>query len=172
MKPLSPFIGGVDAHTELRVARGRCGRYPEGRQISPVEAVRKLGGQWPDRKVAITMNWMRCKPADGKSWTTVRVRELRERLGIAVFDPAAERPETISVDQAAKLLGICGGSVYKLIHDEFLPATQLAPSAPWQITVAALTSAPVRQGIQAIIDRRPRNYRVLQGDRTLKLPGF
>ena len=118
------WVGG--RHTELRVARVRCGRYPEGRQIGPVEAVRKLGGQWPDREVAITMNRMRCKAADGKSWTTVRVRELRERLGIAAFDPAAERPETISVDQAAKRLGICGGSVHKLIRDKVLPATQLA----------------------------------------------
>ena len=59
------WVGG--RHTELRVARVRCGRYPEGRQISPGEAVRKLGGQWPDREVAITMNRMRCKAADGKS---------------------------------------------------------------------------------------------------------
>jgi hypothetical protein len=101
------WVGG--RHTELRVARVRCGSHPEGRQISPVEAVRKLGGHWPDREVAITMNRMRCKAADGKSWTTVRLRELRERLGIAAFDPAAERPETISVDQAAKRLKICVG---------------------------------------------------------------
>jgi hypothetical protein len=118
------------------------------------------------------MNRMRCKGANGKSWTTVRVRELRERLGIAAFDPAAERPETISVDRAAKRLEICSGSVHKLIRDKVHPATQLAPSAPWQIPVAALTSDAVRQGIQAIIDRRPRNYRVLQEDKTLRLPGF
>ena len=96
MKPLSPFIGWVDAIPSCASRGSDCGRYPEGRQISPVEAVRKLGGQWPDREVAITMNRMRCKPADGKSWTTVRVRELRERLGIAAFDPATERSETIS----------------------------------------------------------------------------
>jgi hypothetical protein len=50
----------------------------------------KLGGQWPDREVAVTMNRMRCKPSDGKAWTTIRVRELRERLGIAPFDPEFE----------------------------------------------------------------------------------
>ena len=33
---------------------------------------------------------MRCKPSDGKAWTTVRVRELRERLGIAPFDLTAQ----------------------------------------------------------------------------------
>ena len=32
-------------HTELRVSRVRCGRYPQDRHPSPVEVVRKLGGQ-------------------------------------------------------------------------------------------------------------------------------
>ena len=54
-------------HTELRVSRVRCGRYPADRHLSPVEVIRKLGGQWPDRDLAVTMNRMRCKSADGKS---------------------------------------------------------------------------------------------------------
>jgi hypothetical protein len=86
-------------HTELRVARVRTGRYPADRFPSPVEVVRRLGGQWSDREVAVTMNRMRCKSGDGQSWTTARVRELRERLGIAPFDPSASRPETISVEE-------------------------------------------------------------------------
>jgi len=98
-------------HTELRVPRVRCGRYPGDRHPSPVEVIRKLGGQWADREIAVTMNRMRCKPSDGKAWTTVRVRELRERLGIAPFAPEADRIETITVDKTAARLGICVGSV-------------------------------------------------------------
>ncbi|SEF03236.1 hypothetical protein SAMN05519104_7948 [Rhizobiales bacterium GAS188] len=52
--------------------------------IRTVAVICTLGGQWPDREVGVTMNRMRWKPSDGKSWKTVRVRELRERLG----DPA------------------------------------------------------------------------------------
>jgi DNA invertase Pin-like site-specific DNA recombinase len=159
-------------HTELRVSRVRCGRYPEDRRPSPVEVVRKLGGQWPDREVAVTLNRMRCKPSDGKAWTTVRVRELRERLGITPFDPQVARVETISADETATRLGICVGSVQKLIREGVLPATQLLPSAPWQIPVAALESEAIKTGVREIIGRRPRNYRVLQDDRTLKLPGL
>jgi hypothetical protein len=83
------------------------------------------------------MNRMRCKLADGNAWTTVRVRELRERLGIAAFDPTLSGAETISADAAAIRLGICVGSVQKLIRKGVLPATQLMPSAPWQIPVVA-----------------------------------
>jgi hypothetical protein len=63
-------------------------------------------------------------------------------------------------------------SVYKLIRERVLPATQLLPSAPWQIPVAALDTKAVKAGVQQIIARRPRNYQVLQGDKTLRLPGL
>lgn len=159
-------------HTELRVSRVRCGRYPADRRPSPVEVIRKLGGQWPDREVAVTMNRMRCKPSDGKAWTTVRVRELRERLGIAPFDATLDRPATISVDETANRLGICVGSVHKLIREGVLAARQLLPSAPWQVPAAQLESEAVKVGVREIISRRPRNYRVLQDDKTLKLPGL
>jgi len=159
-------------HTEVRVARVRCGRYPEDRHPSPVEVIRKLGGQWPDRELAVTMNRMRCKSADGNSWTTVRVRELRERLGIAAFDPTAPAVKTISVDETARRLQICVGSVLRLIREGVLPATQLMPSAPWQIPVAALESEAVKIGVRGVIERRPRNFTVLQDGKSLKLPGF
>jgi hypothetical protein len=150
----------------------RTGRYPADRRPNPVEVIRKIGGHWPDYQVAVTMNRMRCKPADGKAWTTVRVRELRERLGIAPFDPTSKTEEMITVDKAALRLGICVGSVYKLMRQGILPATQLVPSAPWEIPLAALSSEAVKTGVQAIIDRRPRNYRALQDVKTLALPGI
>jgi hypothetical protein len=159
-------------HTELRVPRVRCGRYPGDRRPNAVEVIRKLGGQWPDRQIAVTMNRMRCKPSDGKAWTTVRVRELRERLGIAPFDPDAERTEMISVDKTAARLGICVGSVLKLIRKGVLPATQLMPSAPWQIPVAALDSEAIKIGVQEIAKRRPRKSQSHQDDKTLRLPGL
>jgi DNA invertase Pin-like site-specific DNA recombinase len=159
-------------HTELRVSRVRCGRYPKDRHPSPVEVIRKLGGQWPDRELAVTMNRMRCKSADGRSWTTVRVRELRERLGIAAYDPTAVTVETISVDETASRLNICVGSVIRLIREGVLPATQLMPSAPWKVPVDALASEAVKAGVRAVVARRPRNFTVLQGEKTPRLPGF
>jgi hypothetical protein len=83
------WVGG--RHTEVRVARVKCGRYPADRKPSAVEVMRKLGGQWPDRELAVTMNRMRCKTPDGATWTTVRVRDLRERLGIALRPCCANR---------------------------------------------------------------------------------
>jgi DNA invertase Pin-like site-specific DNA recombinase len=163
------WIGG--RHTELRVARARSGRYPEDRHPSAVEVMRKLGGQWPDRQLAVTMNRMRCKSEDGETWTTVRVREFRERLGITPFDPD-NADDTISVDATATRLGICVGSVHKLIRDGVLPAEQAMHSAPWKVPVAALDTEPVLIGVREIIARRPSNFQALQDVKTLPLPGI
>ena len=159
-------------HTEARVARTSTGRYPSGQHPSAVEVLRKLGGQWPDRELAVTMNRMRCKSADGETWTTFRVRDLRERLGIPVFSPDESKRTTISVDEAAHRLKICVSSVHRLIRSGALPATQLMPSAPWQVPIAALDSEAVRIGVRDIIDRRPRNIVDLKDEITLRLPGF
>ena len=100
--------------------------------------MRKLGGRFPDRELAVTMNRMRCRSEDGGTWTTVRARELRERLGIAAFDPVTSGPETISAQETAHRIGIHITSVHQLIREGTLPARQLMPSAPWQIPAEAL----------------------------------
>ena len=76
-----------------------------------------------------------------------RVCEPLERLGIPAFDPANVTVETITVDQAAHRLNICVGSVKRLIREGTLPATQLMPSAPWQIPVSALDTEAVGIGV-------------------------
>src|SRR5262249_17924322 len=112
------------------------------------------------------------KPADGKAWTAVRVRELRERLGVTPFDPTLPRAETVSADEAATRLGICVRSVHKLIRKGVLPATQPMHSAPWQIPVAPLETEAVTTGVRDIVGRRPKFYKRFREDKTLRLPGL
>ena len=164
------WIGG--RHTEVRIPRVKTGRYPADLHPSPVIVMRKLGGKWPDKELATTMNRMRCKHPSGGAWTTMRVQELRERLKIAPFDPAAVGEETITVDETAHRLKICVGSVYRLIREGSLPAVQLMRSAPWKIPAAALESQSVKTGLQGIAERRPRKVSDYQAERVLKLPGF
>ena len=60
----------------------------------------------------------------------------------------------------------------QLIREGVLPVTQLMPSAPWQIPVAALDSEVVKIGVREIAGRCPRKYKAHQDDKTLRLPGF
>jgi hypothetical protein len=115
---------------------------------------------------------MRCKGSDDASWTEASVRELRARLGIAGFDPSAQRSETVSLEEAARRLEIGIDSVRRLIGEGILPATQLMPFAPWQISPVALDAEPVWAAAQRVKARRPLNHAALEDRKTLRLPGF
>jgi hypothetical protein len=122
-------------------------------------------------QLAVTMNRMQ---NDGwKLVEMVRVRELRERLGIAAYEPSsASNTQMVSADEAARRLKICVGSVHLLIGEQIFPATQLMLSAPWQVPAAALKTEVVKIGVQKNLARRPRNATVYEEERLLKLPGL
>jgi hypothetical protein len=159
-------------HTEVRVARVKTGRYPGEMAPTAVDALRKLAGHWSDRELAVSLNRMRCKTGDGESWTTVRVREMRERLGLPEHDPAKTDGEMISLMKAAERLGICVGSAKSLALKGVLPATQVMPGSQWLVPVDALASEAVRIGVQRVISRRPKIYDYYQYDKVTRLPGF
>ena len=159
-------------HTEVRVPRVKTGRYPGDMAPTAVDALRKLAGHWPDRELAVSLNRMRCKTGDGETWTTVRVREMRERLGLAEYDPSEATDTMISLMKAAEQLGICVGSAKSLVLRGILPATQVMPGSPWLVPVEALTSEAVRIGVQRVIERRPKIYEDYQYDKVVRLPGI
>ena len=159
-------------HTEVRVARVKTGRYPSDMAPTAVDALRKLAGHWPDRELAVSLNRMRCKTGNGETWTTVRVREMRERLGLPEYDPSKAGGEMISLAKAAEQLGICVGSAKSLAVKGVLPATQAMPGAQWLVPVDALNSEAVRIGVQGVIARRPKFYEEYQYDRLIRLPGL
>ena len=159
-------------HTELRVARVRTGRYSGDGAPNAVDAVRAIGGRYPDREVAVALNRMRCRGPGEETWTMVRVRALRERLGISPHDPDASRDDTISVSMTAQRLGICVGSVHLLIRQGVLPAKQAMPMAPWEVPIAALSSEAVRIGVRNVVERRPKNVKRAQEFSAPMLPGL
>jgi hypothetical protein len=101
-------------HSELRVPRVRTGCC-DLRPPAPnaVEAIRKLATRWGDRDIAVSLNRMHCKTGDGETWTTVRVRAMRDRLGIPEGGHVDDG--MISLAKAAERLNICIGSAKRLV---------------------------------------------------------
>lgn len=159
-------------HTEVRVPRVKTGRYPADMAPTAVDALRKLAGHWPDRELAVSLNRMRCKTADGETWTTIRVKEMRERLSLPSYDPVRADDTMISLMKAAERLGICVGSAKSLVLRGILPATQIVAGSPWLVPVAALSSETVRIGVQRVIARRPKIFDDYQYDKVIRLPGL
>jgi DNA invertase Pin-like site-specific DNA recombinase len=159
-------------HTEVRVARVKTGRYPTDMAPTAVDALRKLAGHWPDRELAVSLNRMRCEPGPGETWTTVRVREMRERLGLPEYDPTHAGGEMVSLAKAAEQLGICVGSAKSLAQKGILPATQIMPGSQWLVPAASLTSEAVQIGVRRVVSRRPKIYENYQYDKAVRLPGL
>ena len=88
---------------------------------------------------------MRCKTSNGETWTTVRARDMRERLSIAEYDSAKADGSMISLLKAAERLKIrVGGLAKSLVLKGILPATQILPGSPWLAPEEALASEKVR----------------------------
>lgn len=160
------WVGG--RHSELRVARVKTGRYPQNNIPTAVEALRKLAGHWPDKELAVSLNRMLCKTADGETWTTVRVREMRERLGLPDYD--GKNDSFISLAKAAERFGICIGSARRLAETGLLPGRQIMKGSPWLIPAAALDDENVQIEVQKVIGRRSNYYDNYQYDRPTRLP--
>jgi hypothetical protein len=128
------------------------------RNWSYEELEREVRANLPDREIAISLNRMRCKTSDGETWTMVRVRDLRERLGLPEQTATVPNHETISLMSAAKQLGISIGSAKSLVLSGILPAKQIMLGSPWLVPSAALTTEPVRLGVQRVIARRPAKW--------------
>lgn len=159
-------------HTEVRVPRVKTGRYPGDIAPSAVDALRELAGHWPDRELAVSLNRMRCKTGDGETWTTVRVREMRERLGLAEYNPDDAGAPMVSLAKAAERLGICVGSAKSLALKGILPASQAMKGAQWLVPAEALTSEAVLLGVQRVVERRPKINEDYQYDNLIRLPGI
>jgi len=159
-------------HTEIRIPRVKTGRYPSDMAPTAVDALRKLAGYWPDRELAVSLNRMRCKSGQGETWTTVRVREMRERLGLPEYDPARAGGDMVSLGKAAEQLGICVGSAKSLAQKGILPATQIMPGSPWLVPAASLVSEAVQIGVRQVVSRRPKIYEDYQYDKAIRLPGL
>ena len=164
------WMGGQ--HTETRIARVRSKPRRAEPARSPTEVIRRLAQEWPDRQIAVTLNSMRSKTTAGETWTSISVREIRDRLGVAAFTPNHVSSPTVSVQEVARRSGICTPSVLKLIREGALPARQAMRYAPWKVPAEALTSESFAAGLRRVKERRPKNLEGYQRDETMQLPGL
>ena len=149
--------GGVHTHLEVRKNRTGQHRYCTDQQV--VELVRQLASQLPDNAIVPILNKLGYTTGRGNAWTADRVRSLRSSHGIAVFDPNVPRT-WVTLQQAARQLGICDQSVRSLIREGIIVARQIVVGAPWCIQSEELNKETVQQAATAIAQKRPARWRV------------
>jgi len=162
------WVGG--RHSELRVPKLKTGQHGRCTKTEAVDIVRQMATSYSDEDIALTLNRLRLKTGAGNSWSETRVRSLRSYLKLPVFR-GEQLNSRLNMLQAAEQLGVSPTVVRRLIARKILPATQILPSAPWEIDSKAVASPEVIQVAMAL-KSRDRRHQTLVSEATLRLPGL
>ncbi len=103
-----------------------------------ISLVRRLARHHPDGQIAGILNRQGRRSATGERFTTSIVGSLRHSWRIARFEAPAEREgEPVSVQAAARILGVVPSTVHRWVNDGFIAAEQVTPGSPWRIRVTS-----------------------------------
>ena len=140
-------------HSELRVSKRGTGQPGQATGLEAIEVVRRMCGKFADGEIAATLNRLSLRTGAGNGWNAQRVYGLRRHHEMLNEVSKAEN-RTVTLQQAAARLGVSELNVRRMIEQKVLPATQVVPSAPWEIPPDALNSPAVHQAIDSARRRR------------------
>ena len=130
--------------------RNEVGRHGRSTGLDVIGVVRQLAGRFPDEQIAATLNRLGLQTGSGNSWNELRVRSARHYHGLPAVDPHQPRDGLVTLDEAARRLGVSPTSVRRLITNKKLTGRQVMPCAPWEISIDSLSSKLVRDAVVAI----------------------
>jgi len=123
------------AHSELEVL-WRVKRLPPIRtDEDTIDLVRRLAVHHSDAIIAGVLSCQGRKTATGERFTADKVGNLRRYWKIPKYEPPSTPPEgeLLSIEAAAKRLGLAASTLHRWIHDGFVAGEQVTPGAPWRI---------------------------------------
>jgi ribosomal protein L12E/L44/L45/RPP1/RPP2 len=164
---IAVFRDEYRAHLTLRWRGGRLTELDVGLPRSrpatvrtdedTLSLLRRLAMLYPDAVIAGILNQQGRATARGLRFTANAVASLRRHWQIPRFEPSEESPggELLSLQQAAKVLGMAPSTLHRWVNDGFIAGEQATPGAPWQIR---LTDDLRRQLVEDV----PEGYVVMQ----------
>ncbi len=152
--------GGV--HTQLEMDRPRSATET-ATPMEALEIIRRMAVRYGDDQIASVLNRLGYCTGKGKRWDQNRVATARKNHSIAGQRRAQPDPETVSLNEAARLCGVSHRSIERLVEAGLLNREQVTARAPWEIRRSDLDAEPVR----SILDQLQRTGKlVLRGGRT------
>ena len=121
------------ARTELPVRMRHRTVKRSGTRPELIDLVRKLAVHSSDQEIAAVLSKQGWKSPTGLPFNERRVRAVRERGNIP---PAPKTPAPgvgMSMDEAARQLGVSAPTVRRWVAEGLLPAEQTTEHAPWRI---------------------------------------
>jgi len=127
-----------DRHSELRIRKNGTGHHGRSTSVDAVEVVRQMSGKFPDEEIAATLNRLGLRTGAGNTWSTQRIYSLRYCHDLPSNNVNRAETGVVTLQEAAHRLGVSTSSVQRMIDRKILPATQVVPCAPWEISADAV----------------------------------
>lgn len=140
-------------HSELRLKKNGTGKHSRCTSLAAIEVIQQMAGRFPDEQIASTLNRLGLRTGPGNTWDESRVRSVRSYHHLPACSGKGSRRDTFTMEQAAARLGVSANFVRRLIELKILPAAQVVPCAPWEISLAALDSPVVLNAVRNVKNR-------------------
>lgn len=137
-------------HSELRIKKNLTGKHSRCTSLEAIEIIRQMAGKFPDDQIAATLNRLSFRTGTGNTWTEGRIRSLRSYHEWPAYDVKTATRQGLTLEEASERLAVSHKVVRRLIDCGTIPATQVVPWAPWEISAEAVESEEVLQAVQNV----------------------
>jgi excisionase family DNA binding protein len=123
------------ARSALFVRLNHSGLKRTSTPVDLIDLIRRLAQHSHDREIALVLSKQGRQTPTRLPFTAARVAGIRECAGIPAAPPIGPAGEGISINEAARQLGVCTQTIRRWLAEGLLPAEQTAAHAPWRIRV-------------------------------------
>jgi DNA invertase Pin-like site-specific DNA recombinase len=121
------------ARTELAVRLNRHDNAPRRLAEDTIDLIRRLAVHHPDEQIAAILNRQGRRTGHGLPFTRARVQGARFRAGISAAPAPDPASELVTIQDAARQLGVSTFTIRRWLRDGLLPGEQTTANAPWRI---------------------------------------
>jgi len=140
-------------HSELRLKKNATGKHSRCTSLEAIEIIRRMAGKFPDDQIAATLNRLGLKTGAGNTWREGNIRTVRSYHQLPACTATQCLRSTLTMEEASMRLAVSHKIVRRLIEAGKIPATQVVPCAPWEISAEAIASEAVLMEIERIKQR-------------------
>lgn len=127
-------------HSELRIKKNATGKHSRCTNLEAIEIIRRMAGRFPDDQIAATLKRLSLRTGAGNTWREGNIRTVRSYHQLPAFTATQCERNTLTMEEASIRLAVSHKIVRRLIEAGKIPATQVVPCAPWEISAEAIES--------------------------------
>jgi hypothetical protein len=116
-----------------------------------LEIIRGMAVRHGDDQIASVLNRRGYSTGKNKRWNQTRVATARRNYSIAGQKHALPGPETVSLNEAARICGVSHRAIERLVEAGLLKREKVTARAPWRIRRTDLNDKPVRSVIERLL---------------------